>query len=419
MPDRLNSQLSPALPMSSVFPLEIYEHILDFVADYRRFKYTKRTLLSTSLVCHSLYPRSRVLVFRTLRFIEADVAALIRYRCHLFIAPHLAAYVEEVRLTHRGEYSNLLELFPSCLATHLPRLRRVFVNTSHSTPLTMHRFFCLPGIRVPTVTALEYEDIGLPNTAELDGLILPYPNVQVLTLHRVWWVDLTEEFGDKGLPRPLKAPLAKLTELRLTHFGDGANIIHLVNRLGYEQLLETCRGTLSRLLLNIIPIRVLVLQFKEDYPLGIIEFPRLDILHLEIFTRPENETEVYDTYDADVVPYTEIISVIPRLLYRLAAVRLHTLDLHFAFPDVNQSPDAFLGHLATIRKPIEEIVLGSRFPNLKHIIFDLGLQERDVPWWKRRIAKCFPGLDKLDCLQVKPHDNMSEEIRRDVLHFYY
>ena len=215
------SELSPVSPMpaESTFPLEIYEHILDFVGADIDLCGWKRTLASASLVCHGWHPRSRALLFRVLRFVTTE-DALLRYRFHLAAAPHLATYVEEIRIVHEPEESRLLEAFPRSLGIYFPHLRAVFVRLQTSHVLDMHRFFCLPSARVRSVTTLEYDYICIQNTSELEGLLFPYPNVRVLTLHLVWWEDNTKKFQGKGLPRPLKAPLA-LTELRLMFHGHG------------------------------------------------------------------------------------------------------------------------------------------------------------------------------------------------------
>ena len=202
--------------------------------------------------------------------------------------------------------------------------------------------------------------------------------------------------------------------------------IHLVNRLGYEYLLQACRATLSKLLLNIIPIRVLILEFQglsqtwhckcaedlshsclEDYPLNVIEFPQLDVLHLEIIMVP-TVTTIFADKDSDPdVPYSEIVSMIPRLLRRINAVKLRILRLSFAAPDIDEAPpQSFLQHLIGICDPMEELVLGSWFPNLKAITFDLGCRARDIPSWQSQITKCFPKLEKIVSIQVIPHDHM-------------
>ncbi len=152
----------------SAFPLEIYEHILDFVAEDIDSLVWKPTLATTSLVCHGWHPRSRALLFRVLRFnVAANEETLLCYRNHLAIAPHLAAYVEEVRLVHQPDNGRLLESFPRWLAIYLPRLRAVFIKIHIFAPLAMHHFFCLPSARVRSVRVLEYDYIGLRSTSEL------------------------------------------------------------------------------------------------------------------------------------------------------------------------------------------------------------------------------------------------------------
>ena len=216
------SEVSPASTevAESTFPLEIYEHILDFVGADIDLCGWKRTLASASLVCHGWHPRSRALLFRVLRFLVGDEDTLLRYRSHLAVAPHLAAYVEEVRILHGPEYCRLLEAFPRWLGIYLPRLRAVFVKLPTSVRLNMHHFFCLPSARIQSVTTLEYDCIYLQNTSELEGLLFPYPNARILTLHLVSWADNTARFKGKGLLRPLKTPLS-LTELRLMFDGSG------------------------------------------------------------------------------------------------------------------------------------------------------------------------------------------------------
>ena len=221
------SLLSPAFSMASesAFPLEIYEHILGFAAEDDVWIW-KQTLANTSLVCHGWHPRSRALLFRILRFVAADEETLLQYQHHLTVASHLAAYVEEVRIVHRPEHGRILESFPRWLGIYLPRLSAVFVTVESPIYLNMHRFFCLPGARVQSVTTLEYVYIALWNTSELEALLFPYPNARVLTLHLVQWAALTDGSAKRGLPRPLKVPLA-LTELRimLDGTGEASNVV--------------------------------------------------------------------------------------------------------------------------------------------------------------------------------------------------
>ncbi|KAM5542989.1 hypothetical protein V8D89_003373 [Ganoderma adspersum] len=335
---------------------------------------------AASLVCHGWHPRSRALLFRVLRFVTTE-DALLRYRRHLAVAPHLAAYVEEVHIVYNPKYAKLVEAFPKWLGIYFPRLRAVFVKLQTSERLNMHHFFCLPSAR---------------NTSEFEGLLFPYPNARVLTLHLVSWVDNTVRFQGKGLPRPLKTPLS-LTELRLMHHGSGETI--------------------------------LVLEFQEDYPLNILEFPCLDVLHLEIFMVPTIASIFGDKDSSPDVPYSEMVSMIPRLLRRLNAIKLCILRLSFSAPDIDQEPHSFLEHLTAICDPMEELVLGSWFPNLKTIMFDLGCRTRDIPSWQSNITNCFPKLEKIVSIQVIPHDHMrlaftkagrSEDIRSDLQpEFYY
>nr|VWO95686.1 Uncharacterized protein [Ganoderma boninense] len=392
------SALSPtsAMTSESAFPLEIYEHILDFVVakDVDRSVW-KRTLASTSLVCHGWHPRSRALLFRVLRFGVADEETLRRLRDHLLVAPHLAVYVEEVRLIHRPEFSRLLDSFPRWLAVYLPRLGAIFVKAEGSRTLDMHRFFCLPSVR---------------ETSEFEGLLLPYPNARVLTLHQVVWVDRTSRWKGKGFPRPFRVPLA-LTELRLMLNANGSRNIHIVNRLNFEYLFQACKITLSKLLLNLAPVRILTLQFQDAYPLNVIEFPHLDDLHLEIFMAPGLETRFRDGDRKPIMPYAEVISLIPRLLRRLNAVQLRILRLSFSAPDIDLAPDAFLDHLKAIHEPMHEMIRSSWFPRMKVITFDLGHRPRDIPSWQSRITtECLPELGKVVSIQVIPHDTLSEDI---------
>ena len=98
--------------------------------------------------------------------------------------------------------------------------------------------------------------------------------------------------------------------------------------------------------------------------------------------------------------------MIPRLLRRLSAVRLSILRLSFSAPDINQAPDAFLEHLFAIGDSMEDMVLGSWFPNLKVVMFDLGCPTRDIPSWQSRITKCFRKLEKVVSVQVIPGDHI-------------
>lgn len=126
---------------------------------------------------------------------------------------------------------------------------------------------------------------------------------------------------------------------------------------------------------------------------------------MEIFYRPGVITRFHDKKNGPALSYAEIVSTIPHLLRRLNAARLCILKLGFSAPDINQASDAFLEHLNAIREVMEEMILGSRFPTLKAIIFDLGLT-RDIPLWQSRISECFPKLKEVVSIQVIPHDSI-------------
>ena len=119
-------------------------------------------------------------------------------------------------------------------------------------------------------------------------------------------------------------------------------------------------------------------------------------------------TTIFEDKDGDPdVPYSEVVSMIPRLLRRLNAVRLRILRLSFAAPDIDQAPpQSFLQHLIGICEPMEELILGSWLPNLKAITFDLGCQSRDIASWQFKITKCFQKLEKVVSVRVMAHDHM-------------
>ena len=111
--------------------------------------------------------------------------------------------------------------------------------------------------------------------------------------------------------------------------------------------------------------------------------------------------------------------MIPRFLRCLSAVRLSILRLSFSAPDINRAPDVFLEHLVAIGDSMEEMVLGSSFPNLKAVTLDLECRTRDIPWWQSRITKCFQKIAKVVSVQVIPHDNIRHVIQIALSRHFY
>lgn len=219
------ADLSRSPPDASVFPIEIYERILECVVetdphDVYMWKYTLR---QCSLVCRVWSWKCIVLRSRVIRITNpvSCVRAFYRLRRMLVTRPDLASLVEDARIRHEvsgiGGYSSSLELFPSVLGVLLTQLHTLRLFVGSPNQLRTHAFFRHTKIKMPSVTRLELNNVELWDSADLDWLLRPYPNVTTMAMHDVFWLPPTLS-GSKWLPEP-PAVTPPIKELQIIYYG--------------------------------------------------------------------------------------------------------------------------------------------------------------------------------------------------------
>ncbi|RPD75527.1 hypothetical protein L226DRAFT_47125 [Lentinus tigrinus ALCF2SS1-7] len=404
--ERIPTLLSAPLPNASVFPIEIYERILECVIEcnVEDVFMWKHTLKACSLVCRAWSLKSILLRGRVLRFSKGDVRSLYGVRLLLKSTPQLALAVEEVRIRPESWddpkiYSATMELFPSVLGIHLPRLHTLMFRMSRRHHLLYHRFFHSTNIRVPSITSLELNNVWLWDTSDLDYLLRPYPNVARLALHQVLWLEprfRVPEWlpqpprvkrGSKWLPEPPKV-IPPVTELYVLYSGcDDEYYVHPNNRVGLRMLLQAFSTKLQKLVLNMGVVRMLGTEGIGE----LISLGTLETLHLELW---ESLTL------SKALDYDKIIAAIPRLLLRLDSPSLRTIYLQFDIAKVHESPETFLDHIKSISYALEDMVFASHFPCLETITLDVGTAEESIELWITDFREAFPRLASKDVLHV-------------------
>ena len=177
---------------SSVFPLEIYEHILELSAGDVRFPFVLAH--KYSYVCTAWRPKSRALVYRLILIqgIQHEgIARMGQLRRQLAEYPHFAPLVERVEIylhPSRSQYESILEAFPSMLGRCLPRLRRLTVH-SECYYLLIHRYFFIRRVQLHSVTVLEMSQATFDQIFTFHWLISPFPSLRVLDLYDTVWLE--------------------------------------------------------------------------------------------------------------------------------------------------------------------------------------------------------------------------------------
>ena len=196
--------------MSSVFPLEIYERIIELAAEETiPLLWLPAVRDSFSFVCSAWRPKCRVVLFRTLRFETDGVKKMIQFRDFFQRSPHIAMLVEAVRM-RLGEqmWSATMETFPYILAKHLPRLRQVSIG-ARNYPIFMHRYFRFPSrqLQIHTVAVLELSRVTFDKTFALDWIVSFFPRLRLLD---IWWYAWAHNPGFRNISPILELRLAML-----------------------------------------------------------------------------------------------------------------------------------------------------------------------------------------------------------------
>ncbi len=203
--------------MASVFPLEIFERIIDLSMDDEVPIWAKNELLKWSRVCHAWRRRCLPRVVRTKKFSWPSMDTLYSFRRQALLRPDLASLMEEIEvLQELRPYGHQLEMMPIVVYPHLPRLRRVTLRLMmDSIGYTYsHRYFRISSLRFDSVTELRLNGLLLRDTAELDLHLSMFPQTRTLCLRNVWWRPQPK----KAWPRPPKL-VPPIADLELTREG--------------------------------------------------------------------------------------------------------------------------------------------------------------------------------------------------------
>ncbi|KAM5537935.1 hypothetical protein V8D89_008411 [Ganoderma adspersum] len=371
---------------SSVFPLEIYEHILELYMEDE----PSGSLAMLYSVCHC-----RALGFRCLMFADESVDMMHLVGRKMIANPHLAEFVEDVELRillSGSPYQSVVEGFPSMLGRFLPRLRSVTIISS-SRPLNIHRYFSIRRVLLHTVTVLEVSNILFDKDVTFEWFIAPFPSLRLLDLWSVTWKVASDPQGT----------LPALTELELRLRGkDMRSAWRKDNREAYENLINASRRTLRSLAINVFSLYILT--SLHDYKSEDFQLSALEVLSLEVHTHYSLR---FVGKDGKEVPFSQCLSDITPFLSRVNAKKTRVLNLTFEIDprDCSMTHDEFVDYLRSdVRKGLEDLVTGDHFPALQAInITFVGAHKALVPMWQGRFESCFPLLAKRRLLHVKEH----------------
>ena len=115
--------------------------------------------------------------------------------------------------------------------------------------------------------------------------------------------------------------------------------------------------------------------------------PALSSMHLALYTyvHPLMMSERRDESF-----YTRIAGI-PQFFKRIVADHLHTLVLKFDPKEATLEPLPCLEELRKLQGFMESTLL-QRYPCLRKITLDIGCPIEMLPWWKMRLAECYPKL---------------------------
>ncbi len=180
--------------MTSVFPTEIYEHIIDSVGLWRR---PHQTLRNCSLTCWAWVPRSRLNLFRCISFASTGSEGIYRLARLLDEATHLRSLIREVKIStgnHPVEAGpqtrGALEILPVLLYGKLPTLQtlRLSAMNRHSLPLSLHPSFFPSLAQFRTVATLVLYHVTFARSSDFVRTVASLPCLETLECGHVDWL---------------------------------------------------------------------------------------------------------------------------------------------------------------------------------------------------------------------------------------
>lgn len=220
-------QHSPELlsVMAAVFPLEIYEHIMELGVEDEVWEWMMLDMLVWSRVCRAWRRYCVPFIFKTKLFSAfATLDTLYSFRRYALLWPHLASLVEgvEVEQAITEPYDSKIEMLPIVVYPHLPRLRRVIMYPAGKTleRLHTHRCFRITHRRFEGVTELTLVGVLLRDTSDLCVHLAMFPQTRTLCLDNVWWTF------QGAWPRTSQSFVPPIADLDLRHDGRTVSLSH-------------------------------------------------------------------------------------------------------------------------------------------------------------------------------------------------
>ncbi|KAI0754587.1 hypothetical protein C8Q80DRAFT_376110 [Daedaleopsis nitida] len=377
--------------MTSVFPIELYEQIIDAVAScYPRMArpHRDKTLQSCALTCTAWLPRSRMNLYRSVSFAAAGSAGLHRFARLLDSATHLQPLVSEVKLTMGDhplgagpETREAIEILPIILCGRLPNIRslRVSAMNRNGAPLALHRAFFPCITQFATVTKLVLYNVTFARFSDFAQMILSLGNLQTLDCGQVDWLAWRSfSFPSQGITRLI------LQGFEHEHMQGNAldrhvcGVLNLVNGI-ISSLFDLTLDTAEFSHLN-----------EENVPLSA---PFLRVPCLSIHTLRLN------------IPIDElqpkIAEAAATTLSSVSFTNLRTIILSFQLfvPTKAKMPERILRALA---KNLDSTLSGWSSRDLAQVVFLLEghVDESSLPQWSQLVERLFPVCSKRGIVRI-------------------
>ena len=188
--------------MASVFPTEIYEQVIDSLAQFQK---PHKALRNCALVCWAWVPRSRLCLFRSISFASTGSEGVHRLAKLLDEAPHLRLLIQEVKLSMTqhplgsGPQSReTIEILPFLLYGKLPALRnlRLSAMNRNARPLSFHSSFFPALAGFQAVTTLGLYHVTYARSGDFVRMIAILPNLQTLECGYIGWIHRDSHIFD-------------------------------------------------------------------------------------------------------------------------------------------------------------------------------------------------------------------------------
>ncbi|KAI0634418.1 hypothetical protein C8Q77DRAFT_1056463 [Trametes polyzona] len=375
-------------------PIELCEHAIDFLDD-------ECSLRATSLVCKALVSRSRIHLFRVIKFTAPD--ALSRFRDLLTDAPHIADYVEG---THISENSFFGVLRPSmAIAAQLPlvlahhtrvRPARLSIHSQLWEPTRYSPDYSHSLSRLSSLTALDLYNVTFTTMEDFALVLRALAHLESLSAKEL---DYQRRI-DPETAANIGCVLPSLSALTITSYLPTSVVDWLIQYNNFPSLrqVECCyelstrrtdqalgtfwvktAGTLEHLSIRILKgiggIRVPLEVIEKQLDLS----PCRALRSLSFDCRHEHE----------VVPDWRWLAW---LLSHVVLPALHTLL--FAFQSSTQALAAMHGFTAQL----DNMLAGTLFSQLGAVVFQFDYRDAAVDPREEQLLALFPKIRALNLL---------------------